>query len=226
MLDTVREIHTPEGVALRLPAAGPAPRAIAWAIDFGLRMGIVFVVAGFLSLGGAAGNGVYAIVLFGLFWLYPIVCEGFWNGQTPGKRIMSLRVVSSDGAPVGWLASFIRNLLRVVDMLPAGYATGLIVGLCDPWGRRLGDHVARTMVIHEAPEGRAGVLPAVDPCASVVPLRPAEQAAVVAFAERAPLLTPERQVELADIAEGATGARGELGVRRLSGIANWLLGRA
>jgi hypothetical protein len=58
-----------------------------------------------------------------------------------------------------------------------------------------------------------------------VPLRPAEQAAIIAFADRAPLLTPERQAELADIAQPATGAGGELGVRRLRGIAHWLLGR-
>ena len=48
---------------------------------------------------------------------------------------------------------------------------------------------------------------------------------MIAFAERAPRLTPDRQRELADIAEPATGARGDLGVRRLAGIANWLLGR-
>ena len=56
-------------------------------------------------------------------------------------------------------------------------------------------------------------------------LRPAEQAAVVAFGERAALLTPARQEELADIVEPLTGARGQGGVLRLFGMANWLLGR-
>ena len=58
-----------------------------------------------------------------------------------------------------------------------------------------------------------------------VALRPAEQAAVDEFAERASRLTPERQVELADIAEPLTGLRGADGVVALQGIANWLLGR-
>ena len=58
-----------------------------------------------------------------------------------------------------------------------------------------------------------------------MPLRPAEQQAIIAFAERAPRLTPERQVELADIAAPATGAQGGEGVRRLAGIAHWLLGK-
>lgn len=69
------------------------------------------------------------------------------------------------------------------------------------------------------------LVPTADVAAPRVALRPAEQAAVVAFAERAPRLTPERQAELADIAEPLTGARGADGVVALQGIANWLLGR-
>jgi hypothetical protein len=61
--------------------------------------------------------------------------------------------------------------------------------------------------------------------APVHPLRPEEQIAMIAFAERAAQLTAERQAELADIAEPVTGARGEAGVMRLLGISNWLLGR-
>jgi hypothetical protein len=49
--------------------------------------------------------------------------------------------------------------------------------------------------------------------------------AVVAFAERAGQLTPERRIELANIASVATGATGAAGVQRLLGISNWLLGK-
>ena len=136
MLDTVREVHTPEGVALRLPAAGPIPRALAWAIDFGIRMGLLMAASMVLGIMGEAGTGLYLVLLFAVFWLYPILCEGLFDGQTPGKRALDLRVVSSDGAPVGWLAACVRNLMRTVDMLPFGYACGLVSGLVDPWGRR------------------------------------------------------------------------------------------
>ena len=74
MLDTVREVHTPEGVALRLPAAGPIPRALAWAIDFGIRMGLLMVASMVLGLMGEAGMGLYLVLLFAVFWLYPIAC--------------------------------------------------------------------------------------------------------------------------------------------------------
>lgn len=225
MLDTYREVVTPEGVALHLPAAGAVPRALAWGIDLAIRLGALMLVGLFLKLLGAAGQGLYLVALFLVFWAYPIVLEAMWNGQTPGKRALSLRVVSADGAPLGWLAAITRNLLRTVDMLPFGYAVGLTASLADPYGRRLGDMVARTLVVHELPEREPAAAPIDAVVAPGMPLRPEEQMAVVAFGERAPLLAAERQMELADIAEPLTGARGQAGVLRLFGMANWLMGR-
>jgi len=225
MLDTVREVHTPEGVALRMSTAGPLPRALAWTIDLAIRACILFACSIPLGLIGEAGMGVYLGAMFLLVWAYPILCEGLFDGQTPGKRALDLRVVSSDGAPVGWLASCVRNLMRTVDMLPFGYACGMVSGFIDPWGRRLGDVVARTMVVHAPRLRPITALEDGDAHAPAMPLRPAEQAAIVAFAERAPQLTPERQAELADIAAPVVGASGELAARRLAGIARWLLGR-
>jgi uncharacterized RDD family membrane protein YckC len=225
MLDTVREVHTPEGVALRMATAGPLPRALAWVIDLAIRLCILVACSVPLGFIGEAGMGVYLAAMFLLVWAYPIVCEGLFDGQTPGKRALDLRVVSSDGAPVGWLASCVRNLMRTVDMLPFGYACGMVAGFVDPWGRRLGDLVARTRVVHAPRIRPAHAVEAGDAHAPAMPLRPAEQAAIVAFAERAPLLTAERQAELADIAAPVVGANGALAVGRLAGIARWLLGR-
>lgn len=224
-LDTYREVITPEGVALHLPAAGPAPRAVAWAIDLAVRLTLLSLLGMVLGLLGRMGQGIYLIFLFLLYWGYPIVLEAFWNGQTIGKKALGLRVVAADGAPVGWLAAVIRNLLRTVDMLPFGYAAGLVAGLADPHGRRLGDMVAGTLVVHVPPriEHRPAPINAV--YAPPVPLQPDEQAAIVAFGERAPLLTAARQAELADIAAPLTQAQGQPGVLRLYGMANWLLGR-
>lgn len=225
MLDTVREVHTPEGVALRLPAAGPVPRAVAWLIDLAIRAALLMAISIVLGLLGRFGSGLYLIVLFVVFWGYPVVFEALYGGQTPGKRALGLRVVLADGAPIGWMASFIRNLMRTVDMLPFGYGAGLVASLADPWSRRLGDMVAGTLVIH-APRERTHIdALAFAPHAPAAPLQAHEQVAVIAFAERAHALTGERQQELADIAAPVTGARGEAGVLRLLGVANWLLGR-
>ena len=224
-LDTVRYVYTPEGVALRLPAAGPVPRAVAWLIDTAIRWGILLVTSLVVALLGKPGQGIYLLVFFVVFWGYPILCEVLFDGQTPGKRALELRVIADDGAPVGWLASIVRNLLRTVDFLPLGYGVGLVASFADPWGRRLGDMVAKTMVIH-APRDRQTLRPPVEGAlAPLQPLQPQEQAAVIAFSERASQLTQERREELADIAAPVAGNGGALGVLRLQAVANWLLGR-
>lgn len=224
-LDTVRDVYTPEGVALRLPAAGPVPRAIAWLIDTVVRWGILLIAGTILGLMGNTGVGLYTLIFFAVFWGYPILCETLFDGQTPGKRALELRVIADDGAPIGWLASIVRNLLRTVDFLPFGYGVGLVASFSDPWGRRLGDMVAKTMVIH-APRARQTVRPPAEGAhAPLHPLQPPEQMAVIAFSERTAQLTQERREELAGIAAPVVGAGGALGVMRLQAVANWLLGR-
>lgn len=226
LLDTHHEIVTPEGVALHLPVAGPVPRALAWLVDFALRLALLMVAGIVLGMLGNAGLGAYLVLLFVVFWFYPVVFEAMFDGRTPGKRALGLQVISSDGAPIGWRASFVRNLLRTVDMLPFGYAAGLVACLCDPAARRLGDMVAGTLVVHRLPGADLAVLPGAGALPPPVALQPPEQSAVIAFAERAPRLTPARRDELADIAAPLVQARGAQASERLYAIANWLLGRA
>lgn len=226
MLDTYRHVVTPEGVALHLRAAGPLPRALAYVLDLIARIAIYMALYQVLTaLFGGAGYAILMLATFVMSWFYMVLFEVLMQGRTPGKWALGLRVVAADGAPVGWMASFTRNLLRVVDALPVGYAVGLVTCLIDPWGRRLGDMVAGTLVVHAARQQtlyEAQVAPALAP---TIVLLQHEQAAVVAFAERAPRLTAARQAELAELVEPLTLSRGQAAVVRLYGIANWLLGR-
>jgi len=224
MLDTYREVMTPEGVLLQLPAAGAVPRALAWLIDSCIRwliLGMLGMLASFL---GKFGMGLLLIALFFFSWGYSIVMEAMW-GCTLGKRCLGLRVIMADGAPLGWTAAITRNLLRVIDILPLGYALGLLSSLMDAHGRRLGDLVAGTLVVHVS---RAATLPPSQGAGSQAlpfPLQPAEQQAVLAFAERAPRLSPVRREELAAMAGTLSQTSGPEGVSRLYAIANGLLGR-
>lgn len=224
-LDTQRRVETPEGITLRLNSAGMLPRAAAWAIDFLIRAGAMMVGAMLLGLLGDTGSGLYLLLLFVTFWLYPILFEALRDGQTIGKRVLGLRVINANGTPLSWLPAIVRNLLRSVDMLPILYGFGVASSLADPQGRRLGDLVAGTLVVHvHAPRavGNAPSVPLVlPPCA----LTPAEKAAIVAFAERAGSLTDERQRELAALLPKLTEARDGLAVQRLFGMASGFLGR-
>lgn len=226
MLDTLTLVETPEGISLHLRSAGLMPRAAAWAIDFAIRLGIVWATGVAIALLGKTGMAIYLLVLFVVFWGYPVLFEVLRDGQTLGKRALNLRVVADSGAPVGWVASITRNLMRTVDMLPFCYGFGAVASLVDPRSRRLGDMVAGTLVVHAEPRRAKG--PPALPAAPVQPpvvLAPAERAAIVAFAERAPLLTNERQQELAALLQPLTGTYGNDAVQRLLGMASAILGR-
>ncbi len=224
LLDTRVEVETPEGIRLYLLPAGMAPRAVAWLLDLSIRIMVLWVLAIGLAFVGKAGQGVYMVAMFSLLWLYPVLFELFWHGQTPGKKVMGLRVVHADGTPVGWVASATRNLLRTFDMLPFAYAVGVVCTLVDSRSRRLGDLAAGTLVVHVPQPPRVlaplGVLP-VDP----PPLQRGEREALLEFAERHGQLSHERQIELAGLLQSATGASGEAGLTQTLGMAASLTGQ-
>jgi len=80
-------------------------------------------------------------------WLYPVLFELLWRGQTPGKRMMGLAVTDEQGRAPSPPAVVIRNLLLLVDLLPALGLVGLLAASIDPRRRRVGDMVAGTLVI-------------------------------------------------------------------------------
>jgi uncharacterized RDD family membrane protein YckC len=225
MLDTVRQIETPEGVSLRLHAAGPVPRAQAWLVDILLLSVVDAVFMSIVGSLGRAGMGLGMLVVFASSWAYDVICEVWMGGQTVGKRVNGLRVVNADGTPVTLLPSVLRNLLRVVDLLPGVYGVGLACCLVDRHFRRIGDIVAGTMVVHVLGRRAATRIRDVSPEPPAVPLSLDEQEAIVEFSARAGELHVERQRELADQLEPLTRRLGNAAVDRLIAHANWLLGR-
>ncbi|WP_341677954.1 RDD family protein [Niveibacterium sp. SC-1] len=225
-LDTIRDVATPELIELRLRCAGPVPRACAYLLDLLIRLGILAVTSPLLELLGRAGAGIGMVLFFALEWLYPVFFEMLGSGATPGKRAFGLAVLSEDGSPLTWGSSLSRNLLRAADFLPFLYAFGLISMLCSREFRRLGDQVAGTLVVYRDIENRLPEVPAGPPWRSRVPLNRQAQRAVLAFAERAPRLSPARAEELAELVPALTdGASGQLGVQRLYGIARVITGQ-
>jgi uncharacterized RDD family membrane protein YckC len=85
------------------------------------------------------------------WWGYFALFEAYWRGQTPGKRIMKLRVIKDSGRQITLFEALARNLLRFVDFLPQLYLVGVITMLCNRKNKRLGDLAAGTLVVHELP---------------------------------------------------------------------------
>lgn len=165
-------IETPERVPLAFALASIGNRFLAVAIDHAIQyVSIGTVIFLFLTVAGVGSSGelplpeqiqnempnwiiaIMIIVLFLLFAGYFAVFEWLWNGQTPGKRIMKLRVIREDGRPVTLWEAIARNLLRIFDAIPGFlipiYSVGLIVVFLSGRDQRVGDIFAGTVVIRE-----------------------------------------------------------------------------
>jgi uncharacterized RDD family membrane protein YckC len=148
-------IATPEGVLFRLPLAGPASRLYAMLLDAVIVLatanGIGLLV--YWIFAKVPGFGVMVITLaeFALGFAYGALLEGFWNGQTIGKRLFHLRVIDQTGLPLRIEQAWVRNLMRVVDALPFAYLVGGISALSNPLMQRFGDRVAGTLVVRQTP---------------------------------------------------------------------------
>jgi uncharacterized RDD family membrane protein YckC len=152
-LDTKVRLVTPERIVFQYPLAGPFCRLCAYLIDFGLLAFLVIVaiiLSLVLALGSEAGLGPALVAYFVLTWGYGAACEGLFNGQTLGKRIMGIRVVSDRGVPITGAQAVLRNLVGVVDkMIPFFFLLGLSSMVLSRRFQRLGDLAAGTMVVVE-----------------------------------------------------------------------------
>src|ERR671935_73266 len=154
------EVETPDHVVLRYDLAGAGNRGFAALLDFLIATVIAFTAIIILSIAGAFSGisvfvlgGVMVIATLVLIWAYFILLEWLWNGQTIGKRAYRLRVINEDGSPAQFTAVLIRNLIRLVDFLPAFYGLGVLVIVLSPKSQRLGDLAAGTYVVR-APRPR------------------------------------------------------------------------
>ena len=154
-LDTSVRLVTPERVEFRYPLAGPFRRAISYLIDnlviLGLMIAGIFAST-LLTFGSPSGAGLILVIAFALFSGYGAFCEGIFNGQTVGKKVVGIRVMTTQGVPITGTQAVLRNLIGSVDgPLPFCYLIGLSSMVLTSRFQRLGDLAAGTMVVVEEP---------------------------------------------------------------------------
>ena len=149
--EDVISIDTPEGVPLELTLAGVGSRFLAAIVDSAIQFATILLILVIVSALGASGTVTAAgiVLSFLVFFGYDILFEVKSSGRTPGKRLTGLRVVRASGAPVTFTISAVRNLLRLVDLLPGMYFVGIISVLATKQNQRLGDLAAGTLVVRE-----------------------------------------------------------------------------
>lgn len=231
-LDTTIEIVTPENIAFHYRVAGPFRRWPAFLLDVAVRVGILMAamfVVGFLAGFGGGGLAVAGLLIawFLVEWFYGGFFETYWNGQTPGKWVMGIRVLTEDGRPINGMQAVLRNVLRAADMYPLlslqvlndlpfmgtmppvyvvpTFFVGLVIMTCNRRFQRLGDLVCGTMVVIEERHWLTGVVKLDDPrAAQLSEYLPADfqvsrslARTLAAYAERRRFFAPPRRREIA-----------------------------
>ncbi len=211
-------IDTPESIEFGYDVAGIGARFVAALIDTALFSIILFIAFRLYiddpTLTLITNPMAFQIFFaFGLFTVlvYYIAFERFWNGQTPGKRLLGIRVVQEAGKPLTFTGSLIRNLLRLVDFIPAYYSVGLLTMLIDKRARRLGDLAASTFVVRDRQRVTLDMLlqstrsdkvaSALKDSGATLPnitaLRPTDMDLVQNFLLRRAILAPDRRLRIA-----------------------------
>ena len=152
-------IKTPEGIVFSMRLAGPTTRFLAWFIDVCVITALFSALSAIvmsLSLLGSAwlewlvdwAEALVGVTLFVTNIGYGIVLEYFWRGQTVGKYVMRLRVLDEQGLQLQFSQVAVRNLMRLVDSMPAFYLVGGIACVLSKRCQRLGDYAANTVVTY------------------------------------------------------------------------------
>ncbi|NPV01213.1 MAG: RDD family protein [Brevinematales bacterium] len=169
MQDLSQSYQTSEKIRVDFEVAGVFLRYAAFAVDMVLQFLItagLFIVLAFVLLGGTCAQLendsfvvpamiVFLIILAVLVTSYHLIFELLWKGQTPGKKLLHIRVVQDNGGSASALSLVLRNIFRLVDFLPVVYLAGGICALVNKDRKRLGDLVAGTIVVRE----KASALP-------------------------------------------------------------------
>lgn len=159
----ILKIDTPENVTFDYDVAGIGSRFLAALLDTALIIvaqllivvtavliaALVFNTSTFSSDKFSWALAAAGILSFIFLWGYYIFFEILWNGQTPGKRWVGLRVIRVDGTPITVGEAIIRNLVRIIDLLPTAYGIGVVTMFISSNSRRVGDLAAGTIVVHD-----------------------------------------------------------------------------
>jgi uncharacterized RDD family membrane protein YckC len=183
-IDAMVEVVTPENIAVQYRVAGPCRRFAAYLLDLAVRTLIVIAIgmvcSTFSIFVGGIADFFMLVVMFVVGWFYGGLFETYWNGQTPGKRWMGVRVLTTRGQPIAGWQAVLRNIVRVVDMGPfvslsilgdelppvpilPTFLIGLVIMICNRRSQRFGDLACGTMVVIDEPPWMAGVAEIEDP---------------------------------------------------------------
>lgn len=148
----VIKVHTTQNIDIDYEIGGIGERIIAYIIDLGIF--IAFSIIGLiLSINGLDRTAtiVYFVFISIALLFYDLACETFFNGQTLGKRVMNIKVISLDGNRPKFSQYLLRWLFRSIDFSITVWLGGIISIIVSDKGQRIGDLVAGTIMVRTKP---------------------------------------------------------------------------
>lgn len=149
-------ITTTQNIELEYDLASLGERIVGFILDRILIiiyvLILIFVVIGSTQLGNFIDSNKWLIFFFILpIFFYDLACEMFFNGQSLGKKIMGIRVISLNGEQASFGQYLIRWLFRMLDFTFTNGLLALIMVAATEKRQRLGDKVAGTTLVKTKP---------------------------------------------------------------------------
>ncbi len=217
-MDRSVTVRTPESIAFSYELAGLGSRFLAVTVDMMLQTLILVAIlwgvaliashapphmrtARDYSTPESVAIAFIVAVIFLVYFGYFIAFETLWNGQTPGKKLLGIRVVRDGGFPIDFAASALRNLIRVGEVALGFYALSAIASILSPENKRLGDMAAGTIVVRDARTSTLAAIRAAAssaaPAARSTLITAEEQAVIDRFVARRNGLAPDARRRIA-----------------------------
>jgi len=154
------KVKTAQNIDIDYEVAGVGERTLARLIDFGFFLAaylIALIIYTLIqkSVGYRVAAIVIIIVYVALFVFYDLACETLMNGQSFGKRIMKIKVISLDGGRPRFSQYLLRWLFRIIDFTLSFQLCGLLSAALTQKQQRVGDIVAGTTLIKTNPRTKA-----------------------------------------------------------------------
>ncbi|MBN2444202.1 MAG: RDD family protein [Spirochaetales bacterium] len=159
------EIETPEKIIFSYTISSTGARIVSYTIDGIVQLIVIGILVLIVSSAGIVDvSGSYSgfmremsgllvafafLVYFLIQWGYFILFEVIMEGQSPGKKLMRIRVIKTNGESPDLPTIILRNLLRAVDAFPVYNLVGGLVSIIDSKSRRIGDIISGTIVVRE-----------------------------------------------------------------------------
>ena len=214
-LDATVEIVAPENVAFEYRLAGPFVRASAFAVDAAIIgaeiVAVLFATAYFSTVFGSGdlaeelAQAAFLLNFCAVFWFWNAAFEAFWRGRTLGKAAFGLRVLTTEGRPIGRGQALLRNVLRAADLALGPFLA--ILFCANDRMARFGDLAAGTVVVVEkrspkkttalAPEQRAALERIAAEIPSDFDLSDSLRRALALYVERRTEISPGRRAAIA-----------------------------